>query len=205
MLVVLGYYVWFRIKGDKKNILRAIGIVIIVILVVISIPAVKNNITKRLVNPSLFFQTSDYTRSGMMELCIDIFKENPITGIGSGNFATYAIENPYFYLGGYLEISENMAPHVFFLQLLAENGIFGFIAMVMIFLVLAKVLFEEKRYLEYRDSREYILGLRMLYLSFIVHLIFGYVAGGNRLIFGLMMGLSLSLLKKNHSIDSIKS
>ncbi len=64
-------------------------------------------------------------------------------GVGSGNFATYAAENPYFYLGRYLEISENTAPHSFFLQLLAENGIFGFIAMMMIFIVLAKVLFED--------------------------------------------------------------
>ena len=204
MLVVLGYYVWFRLKSDKKNVLRVAGIILIVILIVISIPAVKNNIAKRLINPYLFFSTSDYTRSGMIELCIDIFKENPIMGIGSGNFATYAAENPYFYLGRYLEIPENMAPHAFFLQLLAENGIFGFIAMVMIFLILAKVLFGEKRYLEYRDGKEYILGLRMFYLSFMIHLIFGFVAGSNRLIFGLLMGLSLSLLKKNHSIDSIK-
>ena len=204
MLAVLGYYVWFRLKSDKKNVLRAAGIVFIVILVVISIPAVKNNIAKRLIDPYLFFQKSDYSRSGMIALCIDIFKENPIAGIGSGNFATYAAENPYFYLGGYLEISENMTPHSFFLQLLAENGIFGFIAMVMIFLILAKVLFEEKRYLKYRDGKEYVLGLRMFYLSFMIHLIFGFVAGSNRLIFGLLMGLSLALLKKNHSTDSIK-
>jgi len=204
LLVVLGYYVWFRLKGDKKNVLRVAGIILIVILVIISIPAVKNNIAKRLINPNLFFSTSDYDRSGMIALCIDIFKENPIMGIGSGNFATYAAENPYFYLGGYLEIPENTAPHAFFLQLLAENGIFGFIAMVMIFLILAKVLFEEKRYLKYPDGKEYILGLRMFYLSFMIHLIFGFVAGSNRLIFGLLMGLSLSLLKKNHSIDSIK-
>ena len=204
LLVVLGYYVWFRLKSDKKNVLRVAGIILIVILVVISIPEVKNNIAKRLINPNLFFSTSDYNRSGMIALCIDIFKENPIMGIGSGNFATYAAENPYFYLGRYLEIPENTAPHAFFLQLLAENGIFGFIAMIMIFLILAKVLFEEKRYLKYLDGKEYILGLRMFYLSFMIHLIFGFVAGSNRLIFGLLMGLSLSLLKKNHSIDSIK-
>lgn len=203
-LVVLGYYAWFHLKGDKKNVLRLAGIILIVILVVISIPAVKNNISKRIINPHLFFSASDYMRSGMIALCIDIFKENPIMGIGSGNFGTYAVENPYFYLGGYLDISENKAPHNFFLQLLAENGIFGFIAMVMIFLILAKVLFEEKRYLKYRDGKEYILGLRMFYLSFIIHLIFCFVAGSNRLIFGLLMGLSLSLLKTNHSIDSIK-
>lgn len=204
VLVILGYYVWFHLKSDKKNVLRAVGVILIVILVIISIPAVKNNIAKRLINPNLFFSASDYNRSGKIKLCIDIFKENPIIGIGSGNFATYAAENPYFFLGRYLVIPENMAPHAFFLQLLAENGIFGFIAMVMIFLILAKVLFKEKRYLKYRDGKEYILGLRMFYLSFMIHLIFGFVAGSNRLIFGLLMGLSLSLLKKNHSIDSIK-
>jgi len=204
VLVVLGYYIWFHIKSDKKNILRVVGIILIVIIVVISIPAVKNNIAKRLINPNLFFSASDYSRSGMFSLCVDIIKKNPVIGIGSGNFAIYAAENPYFYLGKYLEIPENMAPHNFFLQIFAENGIFGFIAMAMIFLILAKVLFEEKRYLKYQDGKEYILGLRMFYLSFMIHLIFGFVAGSNRLIFGLLMGLSLSLLKKNHTIDSIK-
>jgi len=204
MVVVLGYYVWFRLKGDKKNVLRVAGIILIVILVVISIPSVKNNITRRLSYPYLFFSKSNYNRSGMIALCIDIFKENPIIGIGAGNFGKYAAENPYFYLGRYLEIPENMAPHAFFLQLLAENGIFGFIAILMIFLILAKVLFDKKIYLMRHDDSSYILGLRMLYIALMIHLIFGYVAGGGRLVLGLLMGLSLSLLKKNHSIDSIK-
>ena len=125
-------------------------------------------------------------------------------GIGSGNFAKYAAENPYFYLGRYLEISENMAPHAFFLQLLAENGILRFIAMIMILLALAKILFKEKRYLKYLEGKEYILGVRMFYLAMMTHLIVGFVAGSNRLIFGLLMGLSLSLLKKDRNNDSIK-
>ena len=204
LIMVLSYYIFINLRGNKKYIFKMLGIILITILVLINIPDVQNNIHRRTLNPLLTNSTSNFERSAMIALCIDIFRENPIIGIGSGNFATYAAENPYLYLGRYLEIPENMAPHAFFLQLLAENGIFGFIAIVMIFLILAKVLFREKRYLEYRDGKEYILGLRMFYLSFMIHLIFGFVAGSNRLIFGLLMGLSLSLLKKNHSIDSIK-
>ena len=92
-----------------------------------------------------------------------------------------------------------MAPHAFFLQLLAENGIFGFIAMVMIFLILAKVLFREKSYSRYGNGKEYIMGLRMFYLSFMIHLMFGYVSGSSRLVLGLLMGISLSLLKKENT------
>ena len=204
LIVVLSYYILIQFRGDKKYILKMVGIIVIIILILISIPVVRNNINSRAINPFLTYSGSNYQRSGKIALCMEIFRKNPIIGIGSGNFATYAAENPYFYLGRYLEIPENMAPHAFFLQLLAENGIFGFIAMMMIFLILAKVLFEEKRYLKYRDDKEYVLGLRMFYLSFMIHLIFGFVAGSNRLIFGLLMGLSLSLLKKNHGIDSIK-
>ena len=203
MAVVLSYYILINLRDNKKYIFKMLGIILITILVIVNIPAVQNNIYRRTLNPLLTNSTSNFERSGMIALCIDIFRENPIMGIGSGNFATYAAENPYFYLGRYLEIPENMAPHAFFLQLLAENGIFGFIAMVMIFLILAKVLFEEKRYLKYRDGKEYILGLRMFYLSFMIHLIFGYVAGSNRLIFGLLMGLSLSLLKKENTLGNI--
>lgn len=204
MLVVLGYYILINLRDNKKYIFKMLGIILITILVLVNIPAVQNNIHRRTLNPLLTNSTSNFERSGMIALCIDIFRENPIIGIGSGNFGKYVMENPYLFKGKYLEIPENMAPHAFFLQLLAENGIFGFIAMVMVFLILVKVLFEEKRYLKYQDGKEYILGLRMFYLSFMIHLIFGFVAGSNRLIFGLLMGLSLSLLKKNHSIDSIK-
>jgi len=204
LIVVLSYYILIHFRENKNYILRMVGIMVIIILILISIPVVQNNINRRTINPFLTHSKSYYKRSGMIVLCIDIFKENPIIGIGSGNFATYAAENPYFYLGRYLEISENMAPHAFFLQLLVENGIFGFIGMVMIFLILAKVLFGEKRYLEYRDGKEYILGLRMFYLSFMTHLIFGYVSGSGRLVLGLLMGLSLSLLKKENIIGNIE-
>ncbi|MCJ2513983.1 MAG: O-antigen ligase family protein [Candidatus Thermoplasmatota archaeon] len=204
LIVSLSYYILIHFRENKKYILKMVGIIVIIILILINIPGVQNNINKRAINPFLTYSESNYQRSGMIALCMEIFRKNPIIGIGSGNFGKYAAENPYFYLGRYLEIPENMAPHAFFLQLLAENGIFGFIAMVMIFLILIKVLFEEKRYLKYRNGKEYILGLRMSCLSFMIHLIFGFVAGSNRLIFGLLMGLSLSLLKKNHSIDSIK-
>ena len=202
--VILSYYILINLRDNKKYIFKMLGIILITILVLVNIPAVQNNIQRRTLNPLLTNSTSNFERSGMITLCIDIFRDNPIIGIGSGNFGKYVTENPYLFKGKYLEIPENTAPHTFFLQLLAENGIFGFIAMVMISLILAKVLFKEKRYLKYQDGKEYILGLRMFYLSFMIHLIFGYVAGSNRLIFGLLMGLSLSLLKKNHSIDSIK-
>ncbi|MEE8565555.1 MAG: O-antigen ligase family protein [Candidatus Thermoplasmatota archaeon] len=204
LIVSLSYYILIRFREKKKYILKIVGIIVIIILILINIPVVQNNINKRVINPFLIYSESNYQRSGMIALCMEIFRKNPIIGIGSGNFGKYAAENPYFYLGRLLEIPENMAPHAFFLQLLAENGIFGFIAMVMIFLILIKVLFEEKRYLKYRNGKEYILGLRMSCLSFMIHLIFGFVAGSNRLILGLLMGLSLSLLKKNHNIDSIK-
>ena len=204
LIVILSYYILINLRDNKKYIFKMLGIILITILVLVNIPAVQNNIQRRTLNPLLTNSTSNFERSGMITLCIDIFRDNPIIGIGSGNFGKYVTENPYLFKGKYLEIPENTAPHTFFLQLLAENGIFGFIAMVMISLILAKVLFKEKRYLKYQDGKEYILGLRMFYLSFMIHLIFGYVAGSNRLIFGLLMGLSLSLLKKNHSIDSIK-
>lgn len=204
LAVVLSYYILINLRDNKKYIFKMLGIVLITILVLVNIPAVQNNIYRKTFNPLLTNSTSNFERSGMIALCIDIFRENPIIGIGSRNFGKYVTENPYLFKGKYLEISENTTPHAFFLQLLAENGIFGFIAIVMIFLILAKVLFKEKRYLKYQDGKEYILGLRMFYLSFMIHIIFGYVAGSNRLIFGLLMGLSLSLLKKNNSIDSIK-
>lgn len=204
LVVVLSYYILINFRDNKKYIFKMLGIVLITVLVLVNIPALQNNIYRRTLNPLLTNSTSNFERSGMIALCIDIFRGNPIIGIGSGNFGKYVTENPYLFKGKYLKIPENMAPHAFFLQLLAENGIFGFIAIVMIFLILAKVLFNKKIYLMRHDDRSYILGLRMLYIALMIHLIFGYVAGGGRLVLGLLMGLSLSLLKKENTIGNIE-
>ena len=199
LIVVLSYYIFIQLRENKKYILKLTGIIVFVILILINIPVVKSNINRRIINPFITQSGSNFERTGKIALCMEIFRKNPIIGIGSGNFAKYAAENPYLFKGKFLVIPENMAPHAFFLQLLAENGIFGFIAMVMIFLILAKVLFREKSYSRYGNGKEYIMGLRMFYLSFMIHLMFGYVSGSSRLVLGLLMGISLSLLKKENT------
>lgn len=204
LIVVLSYYILINLRDSKKYILKMVGIILIVILVVVNIPAVQSNIHRKTLNPFLLNSGSNFERSGMAFLCLSIFSKNPIIGIGSGNFGKYAIKNPYLYKGKILKIPENMAPHVFFLQILAENGIIGLISIVMIFLIFYKILFNKKIYLRCNDYKSYILGLRMLFLSLTIHLIFGYVAGSGRLLLGLFMGLSLSILKKENIIYNIE-
>ena len=200
LIVVLGYYILINLRDNRKYIFKIIVMVVIVIVVLINIPAVQNNIYRRALNPFSLQSRSNWERSGMLFLSLNIFNKNPIIGIGSGNFGEYALRNPYLYKGKYFEIPTNMAPHAFFLQILVENGIIGLISYVMIFLILYKILFNKKLYLMCNDCKSYILGLRMLFLSLIIHLIFGYVAGSGRLLLGLFMGLSLSMLKKENII-----
>jgi len=204
LIIVLGYYILINLRDNRKHIFKIIGIVVIVILVLMNIPTVQNNIYRKALDPFSLQSKSNWERSGMLFLSLNIFSKNPIIGIGSGNFGEYAIRNPHLYKGKYLEISTNMAPHVFFLQLLVENGIIGLISFLMIFLILYKILFNKNLYLIYNDYKSYILGLRMLFLSLIIYLVFGFVAGSSRLILGLFMGLCLSILKKESIIRNVE-
>ncbi|MEE8565221.1 MAG: O-antigen ligase family protein, partial [Candidatus Thermoplasmatota archaeon] len=90
LIVSLSYYILIHFRENKKYILKMVGIIVIIILILINIPGVQNNINKRAINPFLTYSESNYQRSGMIALCMEIFRKNPIIGIGSGNFGKYA-------------------------------------------------------------------------------------------------------------------
>ena len=195
LALVMGY-LWCRLFGNhkRKSVLIAIAIGL-VILIIINIPAVNENIALRFRNPHIFYSGSNYERFAMFSLCWDIFKKYPLTGIGSDNFALYSRENPYMFLGKPLKIPSNMSPHAFFFQLLAENGLLGFLAMISLLGLVALVLFDERRKGKWTaDKQKIFLGMRYFYLAFLVHLFFGYVAGVNRLLFAILIGLTGSFL-----------
>lgn len=201
--VVLAYFLFVRFKEDKKYALKLLGIFLLVVLVAINIPDVNHNIHKRTINPLITKDASNFERTGMIFACMDIFKNHPLVGIGSGNFAEYLSINPFLFKDKYLSIPKNMAPHAFLFQLMAENGIFGLIAMLMMLYILSKLLFDKKYYLRLKKNKEYILGLKMFYLVFMIHLFFGYISGSSRLVFGILIGLILSLIKNKNSIMGV--
>lgn len=67
---------------------------------------------------------------------IKMFKDSPIIGIGSNLFRHLCIEEKY--ITGPQSCSTH--PHHYYLQILAENGILGFILLLSIFLVLSSML-----------------------------------------------------------------
>ena len=185
----------YRLRISSRVVL--LGIVLILILGLIPMPVAKNVVREKILN---FKTASNEVRLGMAMLSLHLFLENPITGIGPGNF-------PY-YLGttgisglparARAQIRTGQVPtltvHNFFLQVAAENGIIGLLAILSWLFVIYRILTTAQM----RSQSPYFIGLRMLFVALIINLVFGYVAGTSRLQLGLYSGLVLATLRIWH-------
>jgi O-antigen ligase len=73
--------------------------------------------------------TTDYGRLALIRSAFDAFKQNPIIGIGIGNFANFNLN---------YSMGSGSETHNIFFQTLAEEGIVGFILLVSILFLLIK-------------------------------------------------------------------
>ena len=64
-------------------------------------------------------------------VALDLFKKNPVIGIGPKNFRKYCFDNPIYSVKPYICSSH---PHNTYVQLLAETGIIGFLIVFSIFI-----------------------------------------------------------------------
>lgn len=92
-----------------------------------------------------------------------IFKDNPVVGVGTNNFEKVYMER-YISPKATLKLTH---AHNNFLQMLAENGIIGFCTFVFLFgyIIYSKV----KEYLKNPDTDYWSLGIALASLSFILH------------------------------------
>lgn len=105
-------------KGNKKAIKNLFGyaaVFLVVFLILSKVPAVQNVLSK---NQTLM--NSNDISNGRLDLwkqTIDIWKENPVFGIGINTLPNY----------------HGISTHNVYLQILAEGGIFGFLMLIIVF------------------------------------------------------------------------
>lgn len=89
-------------------------------------------------NDSSINQRINYYKSS-----IEIFKENPFFGIGLGNWKFESINKNRFNITGYII---PFVAHNDFLQILNENGLFGFLSYGLIFLFVAYIILKNTKH-----------------------------------------------------------
>jgi len=134
---------WLLYKPRKKYILFIIpGIILVVfasIWAVFNVPFLYKMIGFRLIglfsvfDPNIVVDASVTTRADMVKIGIELFKQNPIGGVGFGNFSHH-----YFY--NYSGWTETYA-HNNYVELLADTGMIGFtlyyaIPLMMVFTII---------------------------------------------------------------------
>jgi len=142
---------------------------------------------------------SNIERLGMAGVALSAFYSSPIFGIGALNYPSYLMANSDW---GIIrsEVVTNLTPHNFFLEILAELGLFGFCAFSAILLSVFLSLRYAYKIRHYEAiSRLQLQGLTVLVVVFIISITLGYVAGHFRLYMALLFGGILTYTRIGHA------
>lgn len=155
-------YVYLNIKSKKiNNIIKSLFIVIMFVIgAILSFNYIGSNISES--------TESNNERRALLEVVIEEFKDSPLIGVGPINFNNYA-QNTL----GYKLRNNQLTPHNLYLEILAENGLIGFLLFINILFIMFKVLKNKKIELSIKFSALYIL----------VYYMFSTFTGTNRIVF----------------------
>ncbi len=192
-LLIIGiYWLWKSRNSSRTRSVVVIGLLILGLgLALFAVPGVRNAFHTKIQSSFTLQSASNEERLGLAIASLKMFAERPITGVGAGNFSTYLLSNgiPKFISS---RNPQTLTPHNFFLQVAAENGLIGLLAFLVLPFVLYKILFSS---VMPSEETLYIQGLKFYFISLLIALLFGYIAGETRLTLGLYIGLVLSCLR----------
>lgn len=171
----------------RKNLYKILIVILILILILIILP---NKYTHRYVNiGEVFSRGSFHSRISLYSQAITSWLNNPLVGVGFGNYKFVNLEG-YTY------------PHNIFLEILSETGIIG---ITLFILLIINILFNiEKQIKEYNNDKNKIY-IIMLKTSFIALLISAQFSGniyGNSILF--LIG-ALSIKFSNYTNINVKN
>ncbi len=147
-----------------RNIFYALTSLVIVGIVLSQVVSFDEAYTQFVGHVGNIFEGASYNeRVEMFEKSIDAWREHPIVGIGSGSFGPYESHHPYMIPDHGWRIVNNE-----YLELLAENGVIGFGAMVSVFLIV--VVRSIKALIKTKDLylRTILLGLFAAFIGILV-------------------------------------
>jgi len=188
LFIIMVY--WFWKTQNLLQVLSVTGLTVTVLsILLLAIPDIKSFFYHKILLAFSLESSSNLERLGMAIAALNFFLQNPLTGIGAENFSKHLFKDtiPPFVTS---QNPEMLTPHNYFLQIAAENGVIGLIALSALLFVLYKILF---KLASSRAIPLYVNGLQLFFIAMIISLLFGYVAGTSRLVLGLYIGLTLAL------------
>lgn len=179
LIIFIACFMWiiislYKFSPDKKKFLLKIFILLFVFLISIRVFAVKTDYRENIAQPFLsrniesvadMRDSSKLARLEFYRIAFQMFKDHAVTGVGLGNFALYYplyAKDPRFY---------SKFTHNFYLQILCETGIFGFILFLIILFLILKEYFKALKLAAGTKYFPVILGLAAGGASALAHIL----------------------------------
>lgn len=121
---------------------------------------------------------SNMERADLIESAILAFKIHPIIGVGPGNFNDY-VNNTFGYF-----FPLDMSVHNYFLEILCEWGIIGFILIIIPYINMGVQFLKNKCRMNMEEN---------LFIYLFIFIFFNVVAGNFRIIFSFLLAASLNI------------
>jgi len=189
-LLIIFYFSYRFLNKEKRRILLVFSL--LAIILVLAIPSSRAFIAIKIC--SMFAESSsNVERMSFIKTALIAFWRNPIVGIGAMNFPEFVIRE------GRLEgiVAENISivpPHNTFIQIAAEEGLFGLIPFMLLIISMFLTLYKSTRIENVpQQYSSYIFGMRLFFWLMLIYLMFGYISSPFRFFFMLFIGLSASI------------
>lgn len=152
-LVFTGYFFYNRLFVDKKIRLVYLSFISTIIVSFLIGSFTAPNLDKERISLSSTIESivdghysKNEARINYWKTSIRIFRDVPITGIGTGSWSgIYPVYNGNIYTDENILQTSELNPHNDYLKVLSENGIFGFAFFVLFLLAVGRNLFNEAR------------------------------------------------------------
>lgn len=145
-----------------------------------------------------------YARLGAYQQGLELFSEKPLFGIGSLRYNTAASQLPVRRVNGVESVPD---PHSSFLEVLAEDGIVGFVALLCVGLAVWSLVHQFRR--RATGSTDAVLG-GVLAGAVIAYLIYSLTLemlpyGPSNQLFAVILGLAAGRLERGHALRRVES
>jgi O-antigen ligase len=193
LILLLFYAIKHFYKINKNKTIIAV-VLVSILLIMVSSESIKALIDWRWSTSFDAENASNIERSGLIRVAIEAFLSSPFFGIGALNYPTFLMHTSDLYIMR-AEVLETLTPHNFFLEILCELGLLGFVALLTFFY--AVYLASISRTINRNSFSDVYCkeGLFLLFFIYLYSISLGFISGGYRFYMALFFGMALSQTK----------
>lgn len=188
-LALVTLYSFRHFRSSEK--LAIIIFTLLFFFIVFNFELIKSYILLKTTTITSAGDASNFERVLLLKLAAQAFLSSPVFGIGALNLYDYMLRSGFEgIIMGNLDV---ISIHNTFLQVAAEEGLFGLSAFLIMIYSIWAILKNAKN--ASKNHSPYIMGLVNFFIVMSVNLFFGYIASQFRFFIALLFGLVLALLR----------